>query len=79
MAVGAVGSRRGGRWFGAVVGLGVAVCVAVVAYAARTSTCPAGAECDPVTWADWIWPTLGLVGLWLIAIAMGFAVGDRFR
>ncbi|HEX5249565.1 MAG TPA: hypothetical protein VFW14_07865 [Gaiellales bacterium] len=79
MAVGALGSRHGGRWFGAAVVLGVAVCAAVIAYAAQTYRCPAGAECDPVTWVDWIWPTLGLVGLWLIAVAMGFAVGDYFR
>ena len=79
MAVGALGSRRGGVWFGAVVVLGVVACAGIDTYAALDYTCPAGEECDPTTWADWIWPGLGLVGLWLLAVAMGFALGDRFR
>jgi hypothetical protein len=79
MAVGAAGSRRGGLWFGAALILGVAVCAAVDVYAASGWTCAARADCEPVTWANWTSLGIGMAGLWLLAVAMGFAVGDRLR
>jgi hypothetical protein len=80
MAVGAAGSRRGGLWFGVALLLGVAVCAAVDPYVATAvSTCSEGEDCDPVTWADWALLGAGMVGFWLLAVAMGFAVADRFR
>ena len=59
--------------------LGLVVCVAVDAYAASGWNCPAGADCEPVTWANWTWLGIGMGGLWLLAAAMGFAVADRLR
>jgi hypothetical protein len=80
IAVGLIGARRGGSWFAAVVTLGVAACIAVVLYASVTvNTCPVGEDCEATTWANWTWLALGLVGLWLLAVAMGFALTDRFR
>jgi hypothetical protein len=46
---------------------------------AGARTCPAGAECEPVTWANWTWVGIALVGFWLLAVAMGYALSERFR
>jgi hypothetical protein len=43
------------------------------------STCGEGEDCDPVTWPDWALLGAGMVGFWLLAVAMGFAVADRLR
>jgi hypothetical protein len=80
MTVGLIGALRGGSWFGAVVTLGVAICITAVLYASATvNTCPNGEDCEPTTWANWTWLGLGLVGLWLLAVAMGYALPSRFR
>ncbi len=80
ITVGLLGARRGGSWFAAVVMLGVAACVAVVLYASVTvNTCPAGEDCEATTWANWTWLALALVGLWLLAVGMGYGLADRLR
>lgn len=80
ITVGLFGARRGGSWFAAAVTLGVAVCIAVVLYASATvNTCPPGEDCETTTWANWTWLALALVGLWLLAVGMGYGLNDRFR
>jgi hypothetical protein len=78
MTIGFVGGRQGGRWFAVIVVLGIVANLGGDFRAAQTYACPAGAECDPVTWANWTWLGIALVGWWLLAVAMGYALSVRF-
>ena len=80
IGVGFAGNRRPGAWFPIVVTVVAAACVATVVYASSTpGACPAGAECEPQTWVTWAWLGAGLLGLWLIPVGIGYAIGLRFR
>ena len=79
MTTGFIGSRRDGRWFPALVVFGILACIGIALGAAKTYACPAGADCDPVTWANWTWAGIAMVGWWLLAVAMGYALSIRFR
>ncbi|HXD68264.1 MAG TPA: hypothetical protein VN615_00270 [Gaiellales bacterium] len=79
MIVGFAGGRWGGRWLTVIVALGVLANIGVDLRASETYACPAGADCDPVTWANWAWLGIALVGGWLLAVAMGFALSIRFE
>jgi hypothetical protein len=76
IAVGFAGARVEGRWFPTTIALGALVCAGIVVYAAVV-THPSGEE--PITWADWTFLGVALVGFWSLALAMGYAVSDRFR
>jgi hypothetical protein len=76
IAVGFAGARVEGRWFPSTIALGALVCAGVVVYAA-TVVDPSGEE--PITWANWTFLGVALVGFWFLAIAMGYALSDRFR
>jgi hypothetical protein len=78
MTVGFVGGRRGGRWLSVIVALGIVINIGILLRSSQTYTCPAGADCDPVTWANWAWLGLTFVGGWLLAAAMGYALSIRF-
>lgn len=78
MALGFIGSRREGVWLPIMITFGSVVCAGIVLYAASSYTCPAGAECE-TTWANWTWVGIALVGFWLLAVAMGYALSWRFR
>lgn len=80
IGVGFAGSRRPGGWFPLVVAVVAAACVATVVYGSSTpAACPAGAECEPETWTTWAWLGAALLGMWLIPVAMGYAISLRFR
>jgi hypothetical protein len=79
MTVGVLGGRRGGAWGPAAIGLGIAACLGMVLWARGAWACPPGAECEPVTWANWTWLGIELIGLWLLAVAMGYALSLRTR
>jgi hypothetical protein len=79
MGVGYAGARIATRWLPATILLGAFVCAGIVFYARSTYACPAGAECEPVTWANWTWVGIALVGFWLLAVGMGYALSERFR
>jgi len=79
LTLGVVWERRGGWPFAAAAAAGVALCVALVVHTATAvDTCPAGADCDPTTLADWMLLGVGAAGFWLLAIAMGYAVSSTF-
>jgi ribose/xylose/arabinose/galactoside ABC-type transport system permease subunit len=78
MAVGFVGGRRGGRWLPIIVALGVFANLGGDLRASQTYACPAGADCNPVTWANWAWLGIAMVGWWLLAVTIGYALTLRF-
>ncbi|HEY3766834.1 MAG TPA: hypothetical protein VGL44_16845 [Gaiellales bacterium] len=79
MAVGFAWARIGGRPFPITVFAGAAVLVGIVVYAVTsTNPCPAGEDCEPTTAANWVFLSAGLIGLWLLAVAMGYGVAGRF-
>jgi hypothetical protein len=63
------------------LGVGVLTCVAAVVYAAVTQAdrCSSAVDCEAPGVAIYVWFGLGAVGFWLLAVAMGYAVSDRFR
>ncbi len=76
MAVGFAGARAEGRWFPSAIGLGALICAGMVVYAAIVVD-PSGEE--PITWANWTFLGVAMVGFWFVAVAMGYALSDRFR
>jgi hypothetical protein len=80
MAVGFAGARVGGRWLASGIVLGTLVCAGIAVYAAvGVNPCPNGEDCETTTWANWTFLGVALVGFWLLAVAMGYALSDRFR
>ena len=79
MTVGVLGSRRGGTWLPVAIGLGTAACLGMVLWAREAWACPPGVEGGPVTWANWAWLGIALIGVWLLAVAMGYALSLRNR
>ncbi|MEP6642153.1 MAG: hypothetical protein ABJB93_09640, partial [Gaiellales bacterium] len=80
MAVGFAGARAGGRCLPIAIVLGTLVCAGIALYAAiAVNPCPNGADCEPTTWANWTFLGVALVGFWFLAVAMGYALSDRFR
>jgi hypothetical protein len=73
------GARTSARWFRVAILVGTVVCGVIVLSARSTYACPAGEECEPVTWASWTWAGIALVGLWFLAVGMGYALRERFR
>ncbi len=76
IAAGFAGARVEGRWFPTTIALGALICAGIVVYAAAV-THPSGEE--PITWANWTFLGVALVGSWFLAVAMGYALSDRFR
>ncbi len=76
MAVGFAGARPEGRWFPSAIVLGALICAGMVVYAAIVVN-PSGEE--PITWANWTFLGVAMVGFWFVAVAMGYALSDRFR
>ena len=81
LVVGFAGARIGGRFLPAVLGLGVLTCVGAVAYAAATEAdrCSSAVDCEAPGVAIYVWSGFAAVGFWLLAVAMGYAISDRFR
>jgi hypothetical protein len=80
IGVGFAGARVGGRWFSIAIVLGTLICAGIAISAAIVvNPCPNGEDCEPTTWANWTFIGVALVGFWFLAVAMGYALSDRFR
>lgn len=72
-------ARIGGRPFVVATAVGIAVCVGIVLRAATSADlwCSPGEDCEPTTRANWLFLGVGVVGLWVLAVAMGYGVAAR--